>query len=141
MRQAQKCKFCKNRLFSSDFMGKKWKLFRTYSGIVLDLFLILFRNVRKMDYFISILFQRSKNCLFYSYFIPKTLILFLFYSGAPELFVPNTASGHILQGCNDHFQVRRALWPQETSLESKLFGNLHDLRRTAAFVKQTYITI
>ena len=50
-------------------------------------------------------------------------------------------SGHILQDCNDHFQVRRALWPQETSLESKLFGNLHDLRRTAAFVKQTYITI
>ena len=48
---------------------------------------------------------------------------------------------HILQDCQNFIQVRRSLWPQQTPLRTKLFGDLRALQRTAKFVKEIKITI
>ena len=50
-------------------------------------------------------------------------------------------SEHILQDCEALTQQRKALWPQETSYGTKLFGTLRDLQRAAKFVKDANITI
>ena len=50
----------------------------------------------------------------------------------------NTApmtSAHVLQECPSHGASRRAIWPQPTPLEEKLYGNLANLRRTVEFIK------
>ena len=50
-------------------------------------------------------------------------------------------SEHILQDCEALTQQRKALWPQETSYGTNLFGTLLDLQRAAKFVKDANITI
>ena len=50
----------------------------------------------------------------------------------------NTApmtSAHVLQECPSHGASRRAIWPQSTPLEEKLYGNLANLSRTVEFIK------
>ena len=48
---------------------------------------------------------------------------------------------HLLQYCQVHDAVRRDVWPEPTQLRDKLYGNLGELRRTAAFVTATGISV
>ena len=48
---------------------------------------------------------------------------------------------HLLQHCRLHDAMRRDTWPDPTLLRDKLYGNLEELRRTAAFVRATGISI
>ena len=48
---------------------------------------------------------------------------------------------HLLQHCPLHDAMRRDTWPEPTLLRDKLYGNLEELRRTAAFVRATGISI
>ena len=48
---------------------------------------------------------------------------------------------HLLQHCRLHDVLRRDMWPEPTLLRDKLYGNLEELRRTAAFVRATGISI
>ena len=50
-------------------------------------------------------------------------------------------SEHILQDCDALIQQRKVHWPQETPINTKLFGTLSDLQRTAKFLKDSNITI
>ena len=45
---------------------------------------------------------------------------------------------HLLQHCRLHDAMRRDMWPEPTPLRDKLYGNLEELRRTAAFVRTTW---
>ena len=40
----------------------------------------------------------------------------------------------LLQHCQLHDVLRRVMWPQPIPLRDKLYGNLEELKRTAAFV-------
>ena len=48
---------------------------------------------------------------------------------------------HLLQHCRLHESLRQDMWPEPTLLRDKLYGNLEELFRTAAFVKATGISI
>ena len=48
---------------------------------------------------------------------------------------------HLLQHCRLHDALRRDMWPEPTLLRDKLYGNPEELRRTAAFVRKTGISI
>ena len=48
---------------------------------------------------------------------------------------------HLLQHCRLPDAMRRDMWPERTLLRDKLYGNLEELRRTAAFVRTTGIFI
>ena len=48
---------------------------------------------------------------------------------------------HLLQRCRLHDAMRRDTWPEPTLLRDKLYGNMEELRRTAAFVRATGISI
>ena len=48
---------------------------------------------------------------------------------------------HLLQHCRLYDAIRRDTWPDPTLLRDKLYGNLGELRRTAAFVRATGISI
>ena len=48
---------------------------------------------------------------------------------------------HLLQHCRLYDTLRRDTWPEPTLLRDKLCGNLEELRRTAAFVRTTGISI
>jgi len=48
---------------------------------------------------------------------------------------------HILQTCKLYKEMRFAFWPQPTPEAQKLYGCLADLRRTAAFINETGLTI
>ena len=44
---------------------------------------------------------------------------------------------HLLQHCRLHDAMRWDTWPEPMPLRDKLYGNLEELRRTAAFVRTT----
>ena len=48
-------------------------------------------------------------------------------------------AGHLLQHCQLHDALRRDMWP--VPLRDKLYGNLEEVRRTAAFVRATGISV
>ena len=48
---------------------------------------------------------------------------------------------HSLQHCQLHDALRRDMWPEPIPPRDKLYGNLEELRRTAAFVKATGISV
>ena len=48
---------------------------------------------------------------------------------------------HLLQHCRLPDAMRRDMWPEPTLQRDKLYGNLEELRRTAAFVRTTGISI
>ena len=48
---------------------------------------------------------------------------------------------HLLQHCRLHDALRWDVWPEQTLLRDKLYGNLEELRRTAASVRTTGISI
>ena len=45
------------------------------------------------------------------------------------------AAEHLLQHCQLHGALRQDIWPEPKPLRDKLYGNLEELRRTAAFVR------
>ena len=47
----------------------------------------------------------------------------------------------LLQHCQLHYALRRDMWPEPIPLRVKLYGNLEELGRTAAFVRVTGISI
>ena len=44
---------------------------------------------------------------------------------------------HLLQLCRLHDALRWDMWPDSTQLRDNLYGNLEELRRTAAFMRAT----
>lgn len=48
---------------------------------------------------------------------------------------------HVLQRCKRHDQERTATWPQETTLQQKLYGDVEDLRRTTSFIVDTGVVV
>ena len=48
---------------------------------------------------------------------------------------------HLLQHCQLHDALRRDVWPEPIPLTDKLYGNLEELRSTAAFVRATGISV
>ena len=48
---------------------------------------------------------------------------------------------HLLQHCRLHDALRWDTWPEPTLLRDKLYGNLEELRRTAALGRATGISI
>ena len=48
---------------------------------------------------------------------------------------------HLLQHCQQHDALRRDMWPEPIPLRDKLYRNLEELRRTAAFVRATGISV
>jgi len=48
---------------------------------------------------------------------------------------------HVLQRCKRHDQERAATWPQETTLQQKLYGDVEDLRRTTYFIVDTSVVV
>ena len=48
---------------------------------------------------------------------------------------------HLLQHCPLHDAMRRDAWPEPTLLGDELYSNLEELRKTAAFVRATGISI
>ena len=48
---------------------------------------------------------------------------------------------HLLQYCPLHDALRRDMWPEPIPLRDKLYDNLEELRRTAAFVRATGISV
>ena len=48
---------------------------------------------------------------------------------------------HLLQHCQLHDALRPDMWPEPKPLRSKLYGNLEELKRTAAFLRATGISI
>ena len=48
---------------------------------------------------------------------------------------------HLLQSCPLHDDLRDRTWPRATSVARKLYGDLEDLRRTAAFAVATSLSI
>ena len=48
---------------------------------------------------------------------------------------------HLLQHCQLHDALRRDMWPEPKPLRDKLYGNLEELRRTAAFMRVTGISL
>ena len=48
---------------------------------------------------------------------------------------------HLLQDCTLHTDLRSKCWRETTPLATKLYGGLEDLRRTAAFVERTGVSV
>ena len=48
---------------------------------------------------------------------------------------------HLLQSCPLYRAQRDRTWPEPTPVAQKLFGDLGDLRRTAAFIEETEMSI
>ena len=48
---------------------------------------------------------------------------------------------HLLQHCQLHDALRWGMWPEPIPLKVKLYGNLEVLRRIAAFVRATGISV
>ena len=48
---------------------------------------------------------------------------------------------HLLQHCQLHNALRWDVWPKPIPLRVKLYGNLEELKRTAAFARATDISV
>jgi hypothetical protein len=57
--------------------------------------------------------------------------------------VGNQTTEHILQACPKYMYraLREVMWPEETALQTKLYGPRPELERTARFAKQTGLDI
>jgi ribonuclease HI/endonuclease/exonuclease/phosphatase family metal-dependent hydrolase len=53
----------------------------------------------------------------------------------------NQTAEHILQACPKYKALREVIWPEETALQTKLYGPRPELERTARFAKQTGLDI
>ena len=50
-------------------------------------------------------------------------------------------TNHLLQECNHFKELREDVWENPTTLQTKLFGSLRDLQRTALFVEKIGIRV
>jgi len=48
---------------------------------------------------------------------------------------------HILQRCPRMNQLRMDVWPEKTSVQTKIYGAMEDLRRTATFIARSGMTV
>jgi ribonuclease HI len=48
---------------------------------------------------------------------------------------------HILQECSEYETLRQTHWPEETTLESKLYGPLYELQKTVRFIQESKLQI
>ena len=48
---------------------------------------------------------------------------------------------HILQICPNHTNIRNQLWPDNTTLQQKLYGPLEQLRKTVSFIQQSSLSV
>ena len=66
-----------------------------------------------------------------------------FKVGESEMCPCNTdiTAEHLLQHCHKHDALRRDIWLEPIPLRDTLYGNLEELRRTAAFVRATGISV
>ena len=48
---------------------------------------------------------------------------------------------HILQSCSLYQQERKEVWPEDTPLQTKLFGSREQLERTTRFISRTGLTV
>ena len=67
-----------------------------------------------------------------------------FKVGQSEMYPCNAdilTTEHLQQHCRLHDALRRDMWPEPTLLRDKFYGNLEELRRTAAFLRATGISI
>ena len=48
---------------------------------------------------------------------------------------------HVLQDCPLHEEARKKQWPNNTSLEEKLWGNIIQLKQTCCFIQETGLNI
>ncbi|BFZ02280.1 hypothetical protein BsWGS_05319 [Bradybaena similaris] len=53
---------------------------------------------------------------------------------------PQTAE-HILRACPKYNLMRQAYWPRETTVETKLYGPLNELKQTVKFIQETTLQI
>ena len=53
---------------------------------------------------------------------------------------PMTAE-HVLQDCPQHEAVRAKYWPTPTALDTKLYGDLGELRTVVAYIRETGLDI
>ena len=67
-----------------------------------------------------------------------------FKVGESEMCPCNTdimTAERLLQHCQLHDALRQDMWPEAIPLRDKFYGNLEELRRTAAFVRATGISV
>jgi hypothetical protein len=51
------------------------------------------------------------------------------------------AVDHIVQACPTYATLRREHWPEDMAVNLKLYGVMKDLQQTAAFIKETGLTL
>ena len=67
-----------------------------------------------------------------------------FQVGKSEMCLCNSdlmTAEHLLQHCQLHAALRRDMWPEPMPLRDKLYGSMEELRKTAAFVRATGISV
>ena len=70
--------------------------------------------------------------------------MYKFKAGESEMCPCNAdimTAEHLLQHCQLHDALRRHVWPDPTPLREKVYDNLEELRRTAAFVRATDLCV
>ena len=55
--------------------------------------------------------------------------------------IEDQTTQHILQRCPNHTNIRNQLWPDNTTLEQKLYGPLEQLRKTVSFIQQSGLSV
>ena len=53
----------------------------------------------------------------------------------------NQTGEHVLQRCALYCDLRKTVWPTETSLQTKLYGPREELERTCHYFSQTKLTV
>ena len=55
--------------------------------------------------------------------------------------IEDQTTEHIPQRCPNHTNIRNHLWPNNTTLQQKLYGTLEELRRTVSFIQQSGLSV
>ena len=55
--------------------------------------------------------------------------------------IEDQTTQHILQRCPNHTSIRNQLWPDNTTLQQKLYGPLEQLRKTVSFIQQSGLSV
>ena len=55
--------------------------------------------------------------------------------------IEDQTTQHIIQRCPNHTNIRNQLWPDNTTLQQKLYGTLEELRITVSFIQQSGLSV
>ena len=55
--------------------------------------------------------------------------------------IEDQTTQHILQRCPNHTNIRNQLWPDNTTLQQKLYGPLEQPRKTVSFIQQSGLSV